>query len=139
MTAISRLRLPDDDPTFGSNRIFDLFQYSPAVSANGMVFIAGQVGLHPDGSIPASAKEQAGLAFERIAAILRHLDLDFSDVVELVSYHVGISAQLSDFRAVKEHYIRADFPAWTILGVAELARPELLIEIKVVAAQRRQT
>lgn len=48
MTHIDRLRLPDDDPTFGGNRIFDLFQYSPAVTANGMVVIAGQIGLRPE-------------------------------------------------------------------------------------------
>jgi enamine deaminase RidA (YjgF/YER057c/UK114 family) len=38
---------------------------------------------------------------------------------------------------VKEQYIKSDFPAWTILGVASLARPELVIEIKAVAAARK--
>lgn len=137
MSKITRLRLPDDDATFGSNRIFDLFQYSPAVIAHGLVFIAGQVGLRADGSIPTSPKEQIEVAFKRIDAILKHLELDFSDVVELVSYHVDVNAQLADFRAVKAQYIRSDFPAWTILGVAALARPELVVEIKVVAATRQ--
>lgn len=136
MSQIDRLRLPDDDPTFGGNRIFDLFQYSPAVTANGMVFIAGQIGLRADGTIPESASEQADLAFQRIQAILTHLNLDFTDLVELVTYHVDVGANLKDFRAVKEKYIRSDFPAWTILGVAALARPELAIEIKAVAATR---
>lgn len=136
MTSIQRLRLPDDDPTFGGNRVFDLFQYSPAVTANGMAFIAGQIGLRPDGSMPDSAAEQADLAFQRLGAVLAHLCLDFSDLVELVSYHVDIDAQLADFRAVKERYLRADFPAWTILGVAALARPGLAVEIKAVAATR---
>ena len=136
MSQIDRLRLPDDDPTFGGNRIFDLFQYSPAVTANGMVFIAGQIGLRADGTIPESASEQADLAFQRIQAILTHLNLDFTDLVELVTYHVDVGANLKDVRAVKEKYIRSDFPAWTILGVAALARPELAIEIKAVAATR---
>ncbi|MGU7773280.1 RidA family protein [Burkholderia sp. MR1-5-21] len=136
MSNIERLRLPEDDPTFGGNRVFDLFQYSPAVTANGLVFIAGQVGLRADGSIPESPNEQIDMAFKRIEAILAHLDLDFSDVVELVSYHVDVGSQLADFRAVKEQYIRSDFPAWTILGVAALARPEFAVEIKVVAATR---
>jgi len=38
---------------------------------------------------------------------------------------------------VKEQYIRSDFPAWTILGIAALARPELIVEIKVIAATRK--
>jgi enamine deaminase RidA (YjgF/YER057c/UK114 family) len=63
----------------------------------------------------------------------------FSDVVELVSYHVGIDKTLADFREVKEQFIRADFPAWTILGVAALARPELIIEIKLVASTANKT
>ncbi|MFM0369751.1 RidA family protein [Paraburkholderia aspalathi] len=137
MSKIERLRLPDDDATFGSNRIFDLFQYSPAVTANGLVFIAGQIGLRADGSIPEDPKEQIDVAFKRIEAVLKHMGLDFTDVVELVSYHVDLGSQLSTFREVKEQYIRSDFPAWTILGIAALARPELIVEIKVVAATRK--
>lgn len=135
MSKIERLRLPENDPAFGGNRIFDLFQYSPAVTVNGLVYVSGQIGLRADGSIPESPKEQADLAFRRIEAILGHLGLGFTDLVEIVSYHVDVGAHLSDFRAVKEQYIRADFPAWTILGVAALARPELVVEIKVVAAK----
>ena len=137
MSKIERLRLPEDDATFGSNRIFDLFQYSPAVMANGLVFIAGQIGLRADGSIPDDPKEQIDVAFKRIEAVLKHMDLDFTDVVELVSYHVDVGSQLATFREVKEQYIRSDFPAWTILGIAALARPELIVEIKVVAASRK--
>jgi enamine deaminase RidA (YjgF/YER057c/UK114 family) len=85
MSKIERLRLPEDDTTFGSNRIFDLFQYSPAVTANGLAFIAGQIGVRADGSIPEEPKEQIDIAFRRVGAVLKHLGLDFTDVVELVS------------------------------------------------------
>ena len=95
MSKIERLRLPDDDATFGSNRIFDLFQYSPAVTANGLVFIAGQIGLRADGSIPEDPKEQIDVAFKRIEAVLKHMGLDFTDVVELVSYHVDVGSRNS--------------------------------------------
>lgn len=136
MSRIQRLRLPDDDPTFGGNAVFDRFRYAPAVKAGGLVFIAGQVGLRPDGSLPETAREQIERAFERLAAILAHLGLGFEDLVELVSYHVEVDTQLADFRAVKDRWITQDFPAWTILGVAALARPGLVVEIKAVAAVR---
>jgi enamine deaminase RidA (YjgF/YER057c/UK114 family) len=136
MTDISRLRLPEDDPTFGGNKVFDLFRYSPAVTAGGLVFIAGQVGIRPDGTVPESAAEQIRLAFERLGAILRHQGLGFGDLVELVSYHVRIDEQLTTFREIKDEYVTKDFPAWTILGVASLARPNLLVEIKAVAAAK---
>ena len=134
MSGTQRLRLPDNDPTFGSNKVFDLFQYSPAVKAGGLVFIAGQVGIRPDGTVPESAEEQIDLAFKRLGAILEHQGLGFEDLVELVSYHVRIDEQLTTFREIKERYVTRDFPAWTILGVASLARPNLLIEIKAAAA-----
>jgi len=136
MSSIQRLRLPEDDPTFGSNKVFDLFQYSPAVRAGGLVFIAGQVGIRPDGTIPDSAEEQIELAFKRLGAILKHEGLDFENLVELVSYHVRIDEQLGSFREIKERFVKKEFPAWTILGVASLARPNLLIEIKAVAAAK---
>lgn len=136
MAEIQRLRLPEDDATFGSNKIFDLFKYSPAVTSNGLVFIAGQVGIQPDGTIPETAEEQARVAFHRLGAILKHEGLGFEDLVELVSYHVDIDKHLTGFRGVKDEFISSDFPAWTILGVAALARDTLLIEIKAVAAKR---
>src|SRR5690606_39463015 len=130
MSNIQRLRLPEDDPTFGSNKVFDLFKYSPAVRANGLVFIAGQVGIRPDGTIPETAEEQIRVAFNRLQAILKHEGLGFENLVELVSYHVRIDEQLTTFREVKDEFIKSDFPAWTILGVESLARDTLLIEIK---------
>lgn len=136
MGRIQRLRLPEDDPTFGGNQVFDRFQYSPAVKAGGLVFIAGQVGLHPDGTLPGSAPEQIELAFKRLGVILAHEGLGFADLVELVSYHVRIDEQLAAFGEIKARYITGDFPAWTMLGVAALARPGLVVEIKAVAAGR---
>lgn len=133
---IQRLRLPENDPTFGGNKVFDLFQYSPAVKAGGLLFISGQVGIRADGSVPESVGEQIDLAFRRLGAILAHEGLGFGDLVELVSYHVRIDEQLAAFREIKERHIASDFPAWTILGVASLARPNLLVEIKAVAAAR---
>jgi enamine deaminase RidA (YjgF/YER057c/UK114 family) len=136
MSNIQRLRLPENDPTFGGNKVFDLFKYSPAVKAGGLVFIAGQVGIRPDGTVPDEAAEQIRLAFTRLGAILRHEGLGFEDMVELVSYHVRIDEQLTTFREIKDEFITREFPAWTILGIASLARPNLLIEIKAVAAAR---
>ena len=138
MSNIRRVRLPENHPVFGSNKIFDLFKYSPAVHANGLVFIAGQVGIRPDGSIPETVEEQIRVAFERLGAILTHEGLGFEDLIELVSYHVDIDQQLTAFREIKDEFIAADFPAWTILGVHALARDTLRVEIKAVAAATRK-
>jgi enamine deaminase RidA (YjgF/YER057c/UK114 family) len=47
-----------------------------------------------------------------------------------------VAAQLAAFREIKDRYIKENAPAWTILGVAALARPTLFVEIKAVAAMR---
>ena len=136
MSQIQRLRLAEDNPVFGGNKVFDLFRYSPAVRGAGLLFIAGQVGMRADGSIPETAAEQADFAFQRLGEILRNEGLGFGDLAELVTFHVDIGSQLTAFRDVKDRYVTQEFPAWTIVGVAALARPNLLIEIKAVAVCR---
>ena len=130
------LTLPPEHPMFGGNKVFEAFRYSPAVSAGGLLFVAGQVGLRPDGTVPEDAPAQIDLAFQRLGAILAHAGLGFGDLVELTSYHVRIDEQLAAFREIKDRYVTRDFPAWTIIGVAALARPNLLVEVKAVAALR---
>jgi enamine deaminase RidA (YjgF/YER057c/UK114 family) len=127
------------DPIFaaaGGGSIFDRFQYSSAVKAGGLIFIAGQIGLNPDGSIPDNPERQFVNAFERLKLVLEEAGGQMSDLVELVSYHVGLSS-LAEFMKVKEKYVPAPFPTWTILGIAGLARPGLIIEIKAVAVARK--
>ncbi|MBW5435724.1 RidA family protein [Bradyrhizobium canariense] len=120
----------------GGGSIFDKFQYSSAVKAGGLVFIAGQIGLNPDGSMPDTSEQQFVNAFERLKLVVEDAGSQMSDLVELVSYHVGLNSHLADFMRVKEKYVPAPFPTWTILDIAGLARPGLIIEIKAVAVAR---
>ena len=98
--------------------IFDKFQYSSAVKAGGLVFVAGQIGLNPDGSMPEKPEQQFVNAFERLKLVLEEAGCQMGDLVELVSYHVGLNTDnhLADFMKVKEKYVPAPFPTWTILG-----------------------
>ncbi len=128
--------LSNPHPVFGCTEVFKTFNYAPAVAAGGLLFIAGQIGIRADGTVPTSVEEQIDLAFRRLGAILQAAGLGFEDLVELVSYHVDVDRQLAAFREIKDRYIQEDAPAWTILGVAALARPTLFVEIKAVAATR---
>jgi enamine deaminase RidA (YjgF/YER057c/UK114 family) len=116
--------------------IFEKFEYSAAVRAGGLVFAAGQIGLDPDGSIPNKIEDQFVNAFERLKVVLEAAGCGMEDLVELVSYHVGLQAHLGKFMEVKSRYVPAPFPTWTILEVAGFARPGLIIEIKAVAHAR---
>ncbi|PWV90489.1 RidA family protein [Phyllobacterium myrsinacearum] len=119
-----------------SSRAFEKYGYSPAVKANGLLFIAGTVGVRPDGAVPDSVEEQSELAFRRLSEILRLEGLTMADLVEVVSYHVDIGNNLKDFIPAKERYFENPFPTWTIIGVEALARPALKVEIRSIAVLR---
>ena len=113
--------------------IFKKFGYSPAVRAGDFLYVAGQIGLNSDGSMPAKDEGQIVNAFDRLKIVLEEAGASLDDIVELVSYHVGLQNHLGKFVEIKSRYIREPYPTWTILEIAGLARPGLVIEIKAVA------
>lgn len=131
--------IPHDNPIFGASaKAFEQWQYAPAVRAGGLLFIAGTVGIRSDGTVPGSVAEQTELAFERIAEILRLEGLSVRDLVEVVSYHVGVRDNLEAFLSIKTKFFQHPLPTWTLLGVEALGLPELKIEIKCVAALKER-
>ncbi|WP_199900043.1 Rid family hydrolase [Rhodopseudomonas sp. B29] len=131
------LEIPADNPTFAASAgSYEKFGYSAAVRAGGLLFIAGQIGRRPDGKIGTTVAEQAELALQRTAEILRLEGLDMTDLVEVVSYHVDIQHNLEAFMAVKQRYTVKPYPAWSIIGVDALTSPDLKIEIRSIAALR---
>lgn len=76
---------------------------------------------------------QFAIAFETLRSILREGGADLSDVVEITSYHVGISAHMEAFMRVWARYLKEPYPAWTAVGVAELIVPGGLVELRAVA------
>lgn len=135
---MSKQAINPDTPIFrgpDGRTIFERFGYSAAVRAGDFVYVAGQIGLNPDGSMPESDEVQFRNAFDRLKVVLEAAGASLDDIVELVSYHVGLQedGHLPGFVKVKNDYIAAPYPTWTILGIEGLARPGLVIEIKAVA------
>ncbi|MNO01727.1 RutC family protein YjgH [compost metagenome] len=56
-----------------------------------------------------------------------------ADIVELMTFHTDLRGDIQEFIKVKDEFIPERFPSWTGIGVSQLARPEFLIEIRVVA------
>lgn len=115
--------------------IFKKFSYSGAVRAGEFLYIAGQIGLNFDGTIPEDDETQFRNCFERMKIVVEEAGAALDDIVELVSYHVGLQkdGHLASFKAIKDEYIVEPFPTWTILGIECLAREGLVIEVKAVA------
>ena len=113
------------------------FGYSHAVSARPgrVVWTAGQVAMRPDGS-PAPAGDweaQTRLAMENVGHALAAAGAGWSDVVKLTFFVVDVS-EVATIRAVRDQFLDAERrPASTLVRVAGLILPELLIEIEAVA------
>lgn len=114
---------------------YDRFHFAPAVRAGELLLCSGQIGAGPDGRPQADPETQFVSAFEQVKAVLVEAGLGFSDVVELTTFHVGMQ-HLRTFSAVKDRYLAAPYPAWTAIGVAELAFPGGLVEVRVTARLR---
>jgi enamine deaminase RidA (YjgF/YER057c/UK114 family) len=115
--------------------------YSHAVVTSGrLAFIAGQIGVDPDGQLvgPGDLAAQTRQALQNMQNILRSLGAGWSDVVRLGWYVTDI-ANLQTIRDIRDGFLRPALgeqpnPASTLVQVASLFRPEFLVEVEAVAA-----
>lgn len=106
--------------------------FSKAVRAGDFVFLSGQLGTRPDGTMPDGMDAQARQAMDNVAAILKESGLGWSDVVRCVIMLDDMS-QWSAFNAVYVTYFEAGkLPARSALGADGLARGGL-VEVECTA------
>ncbi|VEB98311.1 RutC family protein yjgH [Cedecea lapagei] len=110
--------------------------YAPAVVVGNTVYCAGQVGRTPDLQVIADPKSQFIACWENLRLVLEEAGCSFGDVVEMTTYHVDMKEHMDVFREVKDEVFPRGHCAWTCIGVAELARPGLLVEVKCIAVRR---
>ncbi|WP_322093069.1 RidA family protein [Paraburkholderia bannensis] len=110
--------------------------YVPAVKVGKTVYCAGQVGRTAELEVIADPEAQFAACWENLRVVLAEAGCTFDDVVDMTTYHVQMSEHMAIFRAVKDRVFPRGTCAWTSIGVSELARPGLLVEIKCVAVQR---
>lgn len=107
--------------------------YSQAISADGWVYTAGQLGLDPTTGdlVAGGVEEQTRRAMENVAAVLAAAGCSLRDVVKATIY----LADLADYKvvnAVWAEYFDLNPPARSAVQVAALPRGGL-IEFDVVA------
>lgn len=95
---------------------------------------AGQIGLRPDGSLPADIEGQAEQIWQNLLAILRDAGMGVSDIVKLTAYVVG-SENYPAYAAARTRHIGTHKPASTAICVPALLKPEWLLEVEMVAAR----
>ena len=116
----------------GMEIIRERFNYSPGVIVGDTLYIAGQVGRDADLNVLEGSQAQYIQAFENVSRVLSAAGANFDNVVDMVTYHIDIG-DIANFMTVKDRYFVNHVPAWTGIGVAALAMPDLLVEVKCVA------
>jgi len=109
------------------------WKFSPAVKAERLVIVSGQIGMTEDGGAFADPLADARAAFASLVHVLESAGAAPKDVVELVSYHTDLRGDLAEFQQAKGEIFVSDFPAWTAIGVSQLAVEGVRFEVKATA------
>jgi enamine deaminase RidA (YjgF/YER057c/UK114 family) len=101
-----------------------------------LVFISGQVGMRPDGSVPEDAVEQLAVALENVLRNIEAAGLETSDLVKITTYVVaGAQLDAARRRSEMERLLGDHVPTSTLVFVTGLAAPEYKVEIDGWAAR----
>jgi 2-iminobutanoate/2-iminopropanoate deaminase len=99
-----------------------------------LVFISGQVGMRPDGSVPEDIADQAEVVFQNLRACLGAHGAGMASVVKITTFVVsGQDAQL--VRQIRSRHFGSHRPASTLVFVPQLLTPDYLIEVEAVAVR----
>jgi enamine deaminase RidA (YjgF/YER057c/UK114 family) len=111
--------------------------FSHAVKAGTTVYLAGQVGQGPSGTVSGKTiVEQFDLAAANLVTALRAAGGEPSDLVSLQVFVTSVAAYKGSLRALgevwREHFGR-HYPAMGLFGVTELFDPAAKVELMGVA------
>ena len=109
--------------------------YHHGVEVGGNVrtlYIAGQVGISADGSIPEGIAAQTRTVYANMKAVLDSAGMSFADVVKTTVFLINPKDR-AGFAAAREQATGGLKNASSLVFVAGLALPELLVEIEAIA------
>ena len=112
------------------------FHFSQAVKSGSLLVCSGQIGTNPDHSVPESAEDEFRKAWQSVEEVLKEAGLGFEDIIEYTSYHVNLSKNIQAFMKARDEVLSEPWPAWTAIGISELAVPGARVEIRVIAQLR---
>ena len=111
--------------------------YSPAVKVNGgsTIYMAGHTGYQDDrgGTHAGDFDGQVRVAFERMRKTLEAAGGKLEDTVTMTVFITDMVNGTRFTQLRKEFFPDDRYPASALIGIKELARPEMLIEIQAVA------
>jgi enamine deaminase RidA (YjgF/YER057c/UK114 family) len=117
----------------------DQFAFSQAIEVRGaerVLYCAGQTSSDANGKTlnVGDMKGQINQALDNLETVLKQAGLSLANVVRLNYYTPNVDLLLQNYDALVSRLNKAGCqPASTLLGVARLAFPDLLIEIEATA------
>lgn len=113
--------------------------YSPAVITEGLAFISGQIPIDPDSGnlVSGGIEAQTEQVMRNLAAILRHLKVDFSKVVSSRIYLTDLS-HFQQVNAIYEKALRGHRPARATIEVSALPKGAQ-VEIEMIASVSKKS
>jgi enamine deaminase RidA (YjgF/YER057c/UK114 family) len=96
--------------------------------------ISGQVGIRPDGTIPEGIVEQTRTVWANLAEVLKEGGMGIPNIVKMTSFLTSTDF-IGDYNRIRAESLGDFKPTSTLLVVAGLASPELLVEVEVLAAK----
>lgn len=115
--------------------------YSHGIQANGLVFIAGQVGGEPTGDggfdiVDGGLVPQFETALSNLSTVLEAAGASPDDLVDMTVFVTDIEAYRSQRKALGEVWRRVlgkRYPAMALVEVRALFDPEAMVEVKAIA------
>ena len=99
------------------------------------LYVSGQVGVDSKGKLQPTFEKQAAQVWKNIAQVLKAGGMGYKDIVK-VTVFLTDSRFIGPYRTVRDAFIKdAPYPASTLLVVAALADPAMLVEVEVIAAK----
>lgn len=111
-------------------------QANEVTGAERVLYCSGQTAVNAEGQPqhPGDMAQQIALALDNLEVVLGQAGMDLSNVVRLNYHTTDVDAFLRASGASGARFAAAGCrPASTLLGVARLASPDLLVEIEAVA------
>lgn len=99
-----------------------------------MLISNGQIGTRRDGTTPDDIEGQTEVVFDRLEEILAAAEMALGDIVRINAYLTEAEYQ-DAYKAIRDRRMGDHKPGATLLIVKALARPNLKIEVEVIAAK----
>jgi 2-iminobutanoate/2-iminopropanoate deaminase len=99
-----------------------------------ILYLAGQIGIAPDGTLPADFEAQADQCWKNIKAILAAAGMGVENLVKCTHFLTG-QEHVATYGKVRTRHLGEARPASTLLVISALARPGMLVEVEAIAAK----